>query len=302
MAVRLATGLTGSGSGGASSTTCSSPSTWTTVRPGRGADSDQPSQPASTSWAFLGAAGCSSAWVSDAPCRNPSSGASSRTATPSTSTYSRRRCSECQSSLTSSQTSRRRPRLICSCSSWAAVPERSAASFAAAPFSRSWRACARSWRAMARPVARRLGGAELTRSPLFSIARRRGRLRTCISSLSPEASGSRSSTVKVFSSPRRSMPCVHSAEAALAVKVWPETSQAVRGCTLIELARSGTTRPAWIHTRSASCATSSTRRSITSPSRRSSGERSPSMPARSWKSGSGLRTGGGTVPGVGRSW
>ncbi len=48
-------GSPGSGSGSGASRTCSSPSRCTTTLPGRGADSDQPSQPASTSCAWYGA-------------------------------------------------------------------------------------------------------------------------------------------------------------------------------------------------------------------------------------------------------
>ena len=179
--------------------TASSPSSCTTTLPGRGADSDQPSQPASTSCAFVGR-------VRRAVGRCVSDGALQEAGVRLLVSTSPRaldldvepaRCSECQSPLTSSQTSRRTPRLSRPrCAAARSVPASSAASLAAAPSSRS---CSCS-----RPVDAgegEAGGAQAWRAPT-SPGRRCSPAPTCAaacrtycSSLSAEASGSRSSTV-----------------------------------------------------------------------------------------------------------
>ena len=194
----------GVGVGGGSSTICSSPSACRRPCPAGGPTAtSRPSRPAPRGRAWAPPA--PSAWVREAPCRKPCRARRRAPRRALDLDVSRRWCSECQSPLTSSHTSSRTPRVISSARAAERAGEQRGV-LGRGAVEAVVELLGPVWRAMAKPVARRLGGAEFTRSPLFSTASMRGRLRTCCSSLSAVASGSRSSTVKRFSSPRRSMP------------------------------------------------------------------------------------------------
>ena len=223
-------------------------------------------------------------------CRNPTSGSSVSTPrSPGEAvTVTRRRCRLCHALVTSSQTSTRMPRTRSSSSS-SRVPS------SAASFSASWtraRSCAaRSRRASAKPVERNVPGADVAGSPLASLAYCRARLRVYWSSLSPEASGSTSSTTH-SGSPSGSAPPTQASE-DFAVKTGPstttETFRGGRTCssgagdvrvTLTQVAPASAARaPA----ASSPSSTTSTAR----PSRRSSAGVAPNEATLAWKSCSG---------------
>ena len=219
------------------------------------------------------------------------SGSSSNTDTrgfPSPVTVARRRCKLCHSLVLSSHTSTRIPRTRSSSSS-SRVPS------SAASFSASWtrpRSCAaRSRRARANPVERSVPGADVAGSPLASLAYWRTRLRRCWSSLSPDASGSTSSTTH-SSSPSGKAPPTQ-ALLDLAANTSPSTTTAVRrgGSTSRSAAGDVTVMLTQFAPASAARApaasTPSSTTSIARPRRRSRAGVAPNDPTLAWKSCSG---------------